>query len=318
MKIRNSLFLIAALVAGLYMTGCTEEDGTPTGSAPTGVEVTSMANNTFGVRWTRASGDVGVNKIIATPSGGGTATEVTTTSTATSGTITVPAAGRYNIMVQSSDGNNSTAVEWATAVRYGTEAAPLRLWETADNTPGHPSGLILSTGTPTSILAGNKLDIDVILMSDPLLPSLPYLSFQGADVNGSGGLTRATRFGNTYYVVAAGLDGDYYSSSFAGEIKAVSDPTAVNYFAIPQLASNPIILLARTADGHYARIEIVKQPTTGLLWGEDSTPQHNRFIDVVVSYQTIADLGYAGRPAGVVYNSINTPRVGGSKPVVKN
>ena len=46
-------------------------DGTPTGNPPTAVQVTSMANNTFGVRWTRASGDVGTNTIVATPASGG-------------------------------------------------------------------------------------------------------------------------------------------------------------------------------------------------------------------------------------------------------
>src|SRR5687768_16948309 len=139
MKIRNVFILMAALVSGLYFTGCTEEDGVPSGVAPTGVQVTSLGGNAFGVRWTRASGDVGSNTIVATPSAGGTATEIT--SSTSSGTITVPTSGKYTITVKANDGSSSTGLEWATANRSGV----ITLHETANNNPGYPSGLILGT-----------------------------------------------------------------------------------------------------------------------------------------------------------------------------
>src|SRR5688572_22808885 len=206
MKIRNVFILMAALVSGLYFSGCTEEDGTPTGNPPTAVQVTGMGGNpggyTFGVRWTRASNDVGANKIVATPvAGSAAATEVVTSSTATSGTITVPTSGKYTITVQASDGSNSAGVEWATTTRSNK----LTIYETADNTPDHGSGLILGTPGETgataevvSITGPKASQVDLVLATDNSLPAPgPYLALQGADVAGSGiPGGRATRIGN--------------------------------------------------------------------------------------------------------------------------
>jgi hypothetical protein len=324
MKIRNAFFLIAALVAGNFLTGCTEEDGVVPGGdgdygKPSGLEVTSISATQIKARWTRASDDVGVDTLIAVPVGGGVEMKATTTASSTDNTATVGGlvtGVSYNLYVAAQGTAGRTGpVVWMTAVRFGSEATPLRIWETADNTPGHFSGLILSTGVPTSILAANKNDIDVVLAIDNSLPA-PGLALQGADVQGSGGLNRKTRFGNNYYIVAAGLNGDYYTTSFASEIKNSSDPSAVNFVPIPPAASDPIIILTRTADNNYARIEVVKQ-SNGLLWGEDATAAKNRFIDVVVSYQTTNNVGMAGRP-GVVERGFNTPKAGGSTARVKN
>lgn len=307
MKIRNVFILMAVLVSGVYFTGCTEEDGVPTGNPPTAVQVTSLGGNAFGVRWTRASGDVGTNTIVATPSAGGTATEVTGITTS-QGTITVPTAGKYVITVKGNDGSISTGVEWATANRSGV----ITLHETANNNSGYPSGLILGTPGEASSTARahstegvDQLKIDLVLATDNLLPGLPFLALQGADVIGSGiAGGRATKVGNTAFQVTAGLDGDFYGTGIDGDFSANR-----NSQPLPGTASDPYIILVKTADAaaHYARVQIIPQLGTGLLWKDVVVGGNSyRAIDVIVSYQPMSLTPYVTRPG--VLRGFNAPR----------
>lgn len=306
MKIRNVFILMAALVSGLYFTGCTEEDGVPTGNPPTSVQVTSLGGNSFGVRWTRATNDVGTNTIVATPSAGGAATEVTGITTS-QGTITVPSAGKYMISVKGNDGSNSIAVEWATANRSGV----ITLHETANPSAGYPSGLILgtpgeasSTAHEASTEGAEQLAIDLVLATDNAQP-LPHLSLQGADVLGSGITNgRATKVGkNGAFQVTLGLNGDYYGTGIDGEFDNI-----INSQPLPGTVSDPYIILVKTADlsPHYARVQIVPQGN-GLLW-KDVTVGANtyRAIDVIVSYQPMSLTPYVTRPG--VLRGFNAPR----------
>lgn len=309
--------ILAALVASLYFTGCTEEDGPTNGNGPTNVEVTAIDESRISVRWTRESGDASPNTIIATPVGGGAAITENIGAGLSTGIIDgLTPNVKYTIQVESSTNNLSTGVEWATATR----SAKIRLWETADNTAGHFSGLVLgnpgeatSSAHSASTIGAEKLDIDLVLASDTSLLNLPYMTLQGADVDGSGIIGgRATRLGNVVNAITAGLDGDFYSTSFSDQFNL-----GVNFVPFPQNASDPLVILVKTADNpsHYARVEVTKQPS-GLVWGEGPAPENYRYIDVVVSYQPIAGVAYAGRPVGIA-RGFNTPKVGGAKIMVK-
>ena len=318
MNIRNTFFLMAAVVAGLYVTGCTEEDGIVPGGdgdygKPSNLQATSISGTQIKARWHRASDDVGVDTLIAVPVGGGTEVKATTTASSTDSMATVSGLTTgvsYNLYVAAQGTAGRTGpIVWMTANRFG----PITLYETADNTAGDYSGLDLSTGTALSTIGGQADQIDIVLATDngAGVP-YPYLSLQAADVAGSGipGTTRLTRFGNNYYIVDGGLNNDFYSASFASEI------STVNYINIDSTMHTPIILLAKTADLNYARIEIMKQ-ANGYLW-KDVTRGANtyRAIDVMVSYQPTVGIGIASRPAMTRQGS-NSPKVGGARAVTK-
>lgn len=326
MNIRNIFLLIAVFVAGSYLAGCTEEDGpvgpgddTTTYAKPSNLQVTSISATEIKARWQRGAGDVGVDTLIATPVGGGAEMKVVTAKSAsdTSATLSGLSVGtQYDITVAAHGTNGRTAaIRWATATRSGV----ITLYETADNTAGHNSGLVLgannetsSTAHSASTIGAEKLDIDLVLATDNSL-TLPFLSLQGADVTGSGiPGGRVTRLGNNYFIVAGGLDFDFYAASIASEFTL-----GVNFFPVLGAVSNPIILLVKTADNHYARVEIVPQ-SSGFLWKDVVVGSNSyRAIDVIVSYQPTTGVAYAGRPVDIA-RGFNTPRTGGAKAVIKN
>lgn len=280
--------------------------------APTGLEVTSVSSTQIAVRWIRDATEQGVDTVIAKDASTGAvvvAKPVILTTPAWILTGLSPNV-KYHVSVVSSSGNSSPAIEWATATR----SQMMTLYETAvPNNATHPSGLVLGPVAHTAAIDGTEQSsIDLVLATDNALPVPPFLSLQGADVVGSGIPSgRKTLVGNSAFIVKAGFDGDFYTDDFVGEFTS-----EYNSQPIPGTTSDPFIILVKTADNHYARVQVVPQ-SNGLLWKDVPIgPISYRAIDVIVSYQPIQNAPYASRP-GMIRRGTNERKITGSNIVRK-
>ena len=321
MKLRNTFFMLALSVSMAFLiTSCTTEPGTPpvTGTAPTGVQANSISATQINVRWTRDATDVTADTIIAAdPTTGAVLATTPVLSTASAGSLTgLQLNQKYDIWIGSA-GGRSAKVTWATATRSGPGF--ITLYETADNTNGHFSGLVLGPNPHgASITGAEKTFIDLVLASRSDLGS-PFISLQAASVDSSGIIGgRATKLGNSSFTVGGGIDKDFYSTGFSGEFS--SGINSFPYFNEVMVSDTTTIVLVKTADNHYARVEIQKQPSNGNklfknITGSNGKPY--RAIDVVVSYQPIIDAAYAGRPTEVRRGTNERPVLAGRSGVRK-
>ncbi len=275
--------------------------------APTGLAVTSISSTQIAVRWTRNAAEQGVDTIIAKDASTGAIVVAKPVILATSAWLLTGLSPnvKYLISVTSSSGNSSPALEWATATRSGI----LTLFETATpNDATHHSGLVLGPVAHTAAIDGTEQSfVDLVLATDNVI-SLPFLSLQGANVAGSGIPSgRATLIGNNAFVLEAGLDGDFYTENFTNEFTL-----GYNSQPIPGTTSDPFIILVRTADNHYARVQIVPQ-ANGFLWKDVTVGGSTyRALDVIVSYQPIQNAAYASRP-GQIRRGTNERKVSAPK-----
>jgi len=300
-------------IMGLSISSCTEEDlgpGTSTHAADS-LEFTAMSSTSVKVRWKRGSGDSGPDTIVATPVNGGTAVTKVTASNDTSYTVTgLQANTTYNFQIQS-NGTVSASRQWAPALRLPSEAGnsrqTFRIYETADNTTGHPSGLALvpanakAAATEISINASGAVNIvDFVLSSragiddNAIFP--PGLAIIAADVTGSGFTSggRKTAFANTTFFVKGGLDEDFYGTDIAQAITTQPDSLRANIVYIDDESHDgaSLIIPFRTAEGYYGRLEVVPQ-SNGKWYGSTSA---GYYVDVRVSLQTQQGVAYVGRP----------------------
>ena len=228
----------------------------------------SYTNGTIRVFWTRGSGDAGADTIYYKKPAGTTAD-----------------AG-YKLWATSDMTNGPNA--------DGT----FRIYETADATSGHSSGLILGPVTSTLSVsdASAAAKIDLVLATDNSL-SAPRLVLVSSDDNRSliSGTPRSADFGSTD-IVTGGVALDYLSTDITG----IAHPGAGSWVIPAANAGKSAVIPVRTADNHYARVEIIPQSGNGtLLFGNTGIPgtSTNRyFIDVHVVYQPSVGWGYVGRP----------------------
>jgi hypothetical protein len=283
---------------------------------PKDLEVNSLSSSQITATWTRDGSDATTDTLIATNAGGTIVASAIALSPSNKATLTGLSPGVLYKITVGSRGGRSSSVEWATATR----SAKITLYETADPTSGHPSGLIF--GDPSgvaraaSVSGADSLLIDLVLATDNTSP-YPYLSLQSANVVGSQIWNgRATVFGDTTYVITEsggnGLNAQYFSSGFNNEFNA-----GHNYFdkfdELNQTKGSSIVLFMKTGliPPHYARVEIIPQ-ANGLLWKNVGS---YRAIDVVVSYQPMSDKAYAGRPGAI--RGHDAPKVDGYYKIVQ-
>ena len=306
MKLRLlSLSLCAMLIAGAFMTGCTNSTtpGTTTvGYFDTWRDVTTGLTDNTQYSFNITGGSSSNTKILGV-------------SAWTSGTVRVFWTRAVGDSSQINVVTNSTASD---AIKYaaadGNYSSSYRLWETSAPASVGPSGLILgSTPATASVTGSQSSKIDVVLATINSLPS-PSISLQSADVQGSlvPSPARSTVFADAPYQVKGGLP----MNALTGDISG-SFTQGANSFDFPSYLnindSSSAIISLKTADGNYARIEIVPQATktfngtTGhFLWADDAV-SGKRYIDVKVTYQPTKGWGYVGRP-GAVNHGFNTPR----------
>jgi hypothetical protein len=304
MKLATKLSVLA-LVVGFGFSGCTTEDtGTGTNgtfntnpysrtktTTPLSLTANAQGTGSIGVKYTRPTGDTGADTIFAVQNGVIVARTVVGSFTNAGVVSNLTPGVRYSMRVGTATGISMDSVEWSPAKR--TDA--VTIYETADNTPGHASGLQLGSGTTVSdaraisIAGTEKLLTDLVLASDPS-PGVPsHLWLQSADVVGSG-LGSAGRMSDfSDPVLQFPMDSIYYQAEFRNTI---SQSPRVNAFQIPLTSTSPVSFNVLTADNHYARVEILLQPGNKLYAG---TPGQNS-IQVRVNYQPALDLAYASRP----------------------
>lgn len=324
MKLRTQILSLAgaAILGSALLAGCTSTSTGPT-TTDNRTKVVSLSGETKHVVTGLLSGHMYVFSV----TGSYPTTKISAANSASNSAVTVfwtrdpsdNGADTINYMEVTSETStdpvtSAPALTWAPAMVSGTYT----LYETADNTNGHYSGLIFSdSGARTaSVLSPTDAGkLDLVLITDNSLPGLPYLSVVAPAVNGTG-ITggRETYFGIPYQV-KGGMTNQKFSTSIVAEI-AKSGANFFDAWDIPNgnFADSSIILVMATADNHYARVEIVPQADPGhpgqtLLWKDVSTPSGSRRAIVVnVSYQATAGWGYVGRP-GVVRRGTNIPVV---------
>jgi hypothetical protein len=300
MKLRLLSFSLGALLlaAGAFITGCTQTDTPGTGSSNYTDTYGDISGLTVGQTY-----QFGI-------SGGNSGTMITGVSsysgTATSGTVRVfwsRASGDSNRItptatVGSTAGSN--IIVWAPASSSGT----FRLYETADPSSSHPSGLVLGTTAHTASISGAEAsNLDLVLGTDASQPTTqPGLSLVSPDDGRSlipvGVSVKSTDFASSADIVKGGLPMDKLSSSITFSASGSYDISSAFR------DSSSAIIAVRTQDGHYARVEIVPQAasttfqgnTGHFLWGDTGGLPSYRFVDLNVTYQPTANLAYAGRP----------------------
>ncbi len=297
MKLRTTVLAFAALLIGAstFMVGCTTEDtvggGTdtrtklPSSSTAVKMTVTGLTSNqlyTFSV----SSGNY-TTKIKGVAANDAASINVFwTRDPLDTGVDTV----FYEAVSAASTAANT--ITWATAAK----TASLNLYESADLTPGHNSGLILGTTSTTGSISGTSgLGVDLILATDNTIP-LPQLELRSPDAQLTN--ARTTYFSNGAYMVGGGATNNYFTTNITSQINIVSP---VNLYDIPAagaVGSDSSAIILVSAQGHFARIEIVRDPATGKLWRDTGGASSKRYIVVNVFYQPTTGWGYVSRPGG--------------------
>ena len=291
-KLNTILFSLALLaVCGFAISSCTPTSSpATTAGAPSGLMATSLSSTSIGITWTRdATNDVSADTVIVT---GGSVTVAPILATAPGNTATISglsAGTMYTISVHGT-GGASASIMWETATRT---ASVVRVWDFATPASVGFSGLELSNASgqavAVSLAKGSASTADFLLYDDATQPS--GLVFQSADAYDSV-LFKHSALSDTALYSPTGLDGLYTSMDLSKFNYSVGGAET----SIPDDAVYTTkgwkIKLARTTDGHYAKIAIMPQ-TNGKLYGTDGSG--NKFIDVAVSYQTTTD-PYAARP----------------------
>jgi len=301
MKLRISFFLACAVLisAASLFTSCTPTDTPPT---------TTTANTDT---WRDVSGLTDGTTYKFNITGGSSAsTKIVGVSSYTSGTVRVfwtRGAGDSSAITVVSNSTASDAITWAAA--SGDISKTYRLYETSAPSSVGPSGLILGPTTKTASVTASDASTTIDIVLATISGNAPAISLQSADVQGSQVTppARKTAFSDNPYNIPGGLQMDHYSSS-----QTTLFTSNANFADIdPRIHdSSSMILVLRTADGNYARVEVVPQaaltsfdingvPTSGhYLWG-DTDPAHpstsKRFVDVKVTYQPTKLIGYASR-----------------------
>lgn len=308
--------LLAMLMATLGLASCTEEDGLGGGTSNSKVSVTSLSSTSIGVRWTNPTT---TDQIVATPtSGAGSPVTVNITGATGQGVLTGLTNGQsYDIVVKNGS-ETSAKVTWAPATRWPSEANPsatVRLFETAAPINVGPSGLIIDeTGMRAVSTEGNEQTrIDLVLATqDPARVARDTIvSLVSPSISSESGIPggRKTAFADKIFYVTGGLDNDYYTVALSTLVHPSQD-LARNALDIVKMATNhegynkSLILVLRTQDNHYARVEVLPQPAgsprAGQHYGiETITGNEYKFVDVRASYQLTTGLGYASRPSGI-------------------
>ena len=302
MKTLLTKLSLAALVLTMGLASCTEEDG-PNGTgntnSVTGLSANARSATEVNVRWTGGSA---FDTLVATANG--VETRATSIQTETVGGVTyhsgvvgsLALGTNYVFTVRNDAGTSANSLTWSPATRWPNATGSTQIWSTADPSPNHPSGLIIdATGiTPASVNGAAKDQIDVVLgfNADPNTP----VSILSPGIDGSGIITTKRTFFGTPFNVAGGLDKDYYTAP----ITSLISTTGANAYNAVDLTmrtdaavkGTSLIIPFLTDDGHYGRIELVPNASTGQIF---TTEGGIESVQIRVSYQTQQNVGYVAR-----------------------
>jgi hypothetical protein len=294
-KLTTILSRLAMLgMASLTVASCTTETTTPpattTAGAPTSIMALSKNSTTVSIEWTRASDDNTPDTVIAM-NGSTVASSAISGSTDTKWDVTGLTEGTAYVFSVHSTGGSSPTITWMTAERTST----VSIYETGDPSSSDPSGLVLASATnggTQAISLSGALNADLVLGSfvDNTLPSgislvagnVHNVAWSDTKINGRGDY------------ILGGLDNNYRATDYTNDM----DTATLNAYDIPNDAvyntKGSRVLIVKTADTHLALVEVVPDPSTGLLYRTNATGY--KYVVVNVSYQAVVNTPYAGRP----------------------
>jgi hypothetical protein len=246
------------------------------------VAVTSLNSTSLGVRWSPL--DMRPDTIVATRDGVAVARTIVTGDT--SAVIDGLEAGViYSVSVHTADGP-SMSVLWSPANKIS-----VRLYESADKTSGHAAGINLATGATIDIHDTNAAhDADLVFVSNVSSSSGVSLASPGAWwVSGyrNGRHTRLSPL--TFNSVT--LDQTFYTRDLTQFFDSSTTQGMDVRDVLGYYYGMPAVAYCKTESGNYARIEILPQGGGSLLGGTYG----KRYMDMVIWYQPVANVPYAGR-----------------------
>jgi hypothetical protein len=303
----SRLAVVAAL--GFGFASCTTEDTTGpgnNGTGPSNVAANSRSESSIGVAWHRQSSDVTADTVVVMANGAVVKNQVVAAPDTTAVVVGLTLNTLYTISVHSKAGVSSNTVTWAPATRTQT----VRLYETADNSGGHYSGLVLNgneigqgpnaVAVSTADAAPNHLSTDIVFASDQTNTN-SFLTIVSPAVTSISGVEsgKYTKFSNPIQI-AGGMDNIYYTGDLRTTI-ATSGTSIVNAIELTTTTNQqPLVFNVLTADNHFARVEVQPQPSNAGRLYAGAAGQN--YIDVKVSYQPLSNTPYAGRPAPMMKN----------------
>lgn len=302
MKTLLTKLSLASLVLTMGLASCTEEDG-PNGTGNTnsvaGLSANARSATEVNVRWTGGSS---TDTLVATANGTESRTATVQTEVIDGVTYYSAVAGglalgtNYVFTVRNAAGTSAGSITWSPATRWPGATTSTQIWSTADPLPNHPSGLIIDatgiTGASTNGATKDQIDIVLGFNSDPNTP----VSILSPGIDGSGIITTKRTFFGKPYNVAGGLDKDYYTAPITSLI-STTGPTAYNAVDLTMrtdaaVKGTSLIIPFLTDDGHFGRIELLPNATTGQVF---TTEGGIESVQVRVSYQTQQNVGYVAR-----------------------
>jgi hypothetical protein len=307
----SRLALLAAI--GFGFASCTTEDTVGpgnNGAGPLNVAANSRSATSIGVAWQRQTSDVTADTVVAMANGV-EAQRVVVAAPDTTAVVNGLALNTLYVITVHSAAGVSSSVTWAPAIRTQT----VRLYETADNAGGHFSGLVLNgndigqgpsaAAVSTADAAPNHLSADVVFASDQSNTN-SFLTIVSPAVTSISGIEagKYSKFSSPYQDPVAGratgMDQIYYTGDLRTTI-ATSGTSIVNAIELTTTTNeNPLVFNVLTADNHFARVEVMPQPSNGGRLYAGSAGQN--YIDVMVSYQPLTNTPYASRATPIQKN----------------
>jgi hypothetical protein len=269
-------------------------------AAPSAMMVLSVSSTSIGATWTRGSGDLGVDTIVAM--NGSSVAGTALVASGNTGAVTGLADGTvYTISVRNATGTTNS-IQWMTADRTPN----LQIFESGDPSATDPSALILGTNSKASSLSGlSTADFVLETISDPTVPS--NISFVAGVVHNSAwGDTKVDASASDHpdYLVG-GLNADYTATNYQADQAASS----ANSYDIPDdngyTAKGSRILITTTANGNLALVEIIPDPS-GTLYSTNASGY--KYVTVNVSYQNTPNQPYAARGHAQIHYTGPIPR----------
>lgn len=307
MKSKN--FLLGGLmvaIMGFMAVGCNENPTTPgdgtAPTAPTALQATSLSETAVGLKW-KASTDTGaitykvswrvsgstVDSNSADVSGGAV--------TYTVQNLTAGKVYEFNVQaVRSAKLSSKATITWAGAKRSGNTVS-IKLYEKASP---NPSGLMLdgsSGAQAVSVAASSSTppsSVHLVVYMNPARPDTFEIGPGPAfDEYKNVDKFNATTIVSDSSYPALSMDSWYPLGSIKSHIDASAPNLAFTFKGTQTDGTGQgfYVRLGPAGDYHYARI-FVKNNGSKMLQG--TSP--NRFIEVEVSYQTLANVEYA-KPA---------------------
>jgi hypothetical protein len=302
MKTLLTKLSLLSLVLMMGLASCTEEEGGATNTI-SNLSATARSATSIGVRWENGTAS---DSVVVTAVGGTTPVIVAATAAGEFNKAVVnglTVGTDYTISVRNANGTSSS-ITYSPATRWPADGSTVRLYSTAAPASVGPSGLIIeNTGirVVSTESAADSNSIDVVLgWNDNAAKPVSLVS---PGVEGSGVFNGMETKFISPFLVAGGLNEDYYTGSIVGLFTAGPTFNAVDVETLSAAdAAKAYSLIApfrSTAGGevHYGRIELVPQAATGQPYGVLVVGgKQYEFVDVKVSYQSVANSGYVGRP----------------------